>query len=132
MNKLPLQGYHSFRDLPLDEFNEMNFSIYILDRSWRYLFVNRFVRANLGMDGEHFEGLNMWERFPQLFQDPVFSMFKRNSENHLETNIITVSPITAQRLNIVGKPLSDCYLFYTTILPNKDDLMRELRDVLKK
>jgi hypothetical protein len=132
MSKLPLHTYQAFEDLRLDEFDKLSFSVYILDRSWNYIFVNQFVTSNLGSDTGKLEGLNLWERFPQLKADPVFAMLKRNSENELETDIITVSPLTGQRLNIVGKPMRDCFLFYATVLPNKDDLLRELRDVLKK
>jgi len=132
MNKLPISDYKSFGDLPLDQFDQRKFSVYVLDKKWNYVFVNSFVHSNLRLEEEKLEGKNMWERFPEMYHDPVFAMLKRNSENNMETNIETVSPLTGQRINIIGKPLNDCYLFYTTILPNKEDLLRELRDVLKR
>jgi hypothetical protein len=132
MYKLNFSDYSSFSDLPLEEFNEAKFSIYVLDFQWRYLFVNDFVRHNLKVRGEDLIGKNMWKMFGELAMDSAFLQMKMNTEKGWSTNLITTSPLTSQRLNIVGQPMSDCYLFSASILPNKDELLNELRKYLPK
>jgi|GEM_PF-6574542 len=132
MDKLNLSGYKQFSRLPLGQFNEFKFSVYVLDFQWNYLFVNDFCKNNLGARGRDLLGKNMWETFEELGQDPVFIRLKYETERGIETNLITTSPINSQRLSIVGCRLSDCYFFSASILPNKEDLIHELRGELRK
>jgi len=131
MNKFDLSKYTQFSELPLDEFDFFKFSVYVIDFNWNYLFVNDFVRKNLGDKANNLTGKNMWQEFKELATDPSFILLKKNSEKGLNTNVITKSPINSQRLNIVGYPLKDCYFFFSSILPDKDVLIDELRKELK-
>jgi hypothetical protein len=130
MLNFPTDRYKSFSDLPLEDFNKLKFSVYIIDFNWNYLFVNDFVRENLGAKGENLVGKNMWETFEELAADPVFQKMKANMDQRIVTNIVTTSPLNFKRLNIIGYPLSDCFYFSASILPNKDSLMTEIRKEL--
>ena len=44
----------------------------------------------------------------------------------------TISALSKKRVSVTGYPLEDCCYFAVTILPDKDDLMNELRNELKK
>lgn len=132
MHKFPIRKYSWFGDLPLDELNNLKFSVYIIDFDWNYLFVNEFVKKNLGARGMDLVGKNMWREFKELVDDPTFSLLKRNMEKRVLTNVVTTSPINGQRLNIIGYALEDCYYFTSSILPDKGDLLNELRGELAK
>jgi hypothetical protein len=132
MHKFPITEYHRFDELPLTRLNELNFSIYILDFNWNYMFVNEFVRKNLGSRAENLVGKNMWTVFPELAADPSFQQMKRNAEKRVLTNVTVISPINSQRINIIGYPLDDCFYFSSSILPDKNDLLQELRNELGK
>jgi len=132
MHKFPVTEYKKFSELPLDKFNTLHFSVYILDFNWNYLFVNDFAKQLLGDRGKDLVGKNMWEAFEELVTDPSFSLLKKNSERGITSNLIAVSPVTAKRLNISGYRLEDCYYFTSSVLPDKGDLIDELRSELGK
>lgn len=127
MHKFPITNYQRFDQLPLSEFDGLTFSVYILDFNWNYLFVNRFAASGLGMEAEALVGKNMWTRFPQLARDPNFALLRSKLENNLTINFRTVSPLTSLRLNISGYKLEDCYYCTSSVLPNREDLLNELR-----
>jgi hypothetical protein len=132
MHKFPITEYHRFDELPLTRLNELNFSIYILDFNWNYMFVNEFVKKNIGSRAENLVGKNMWTVFPELAADPSFQQMKRNAEKRVLTNVTVISPVNSQRINIIGYPLDDCFYFSSSILPDKNDLLQELRNELGK
>jgi hypothetical protein len=121
-----------FSDLPFHKFNELKYSVYVVDKEWNYLFVNPFVAENLGSRGLNLVGKNMWIQFQEFVTDPSFLLLKRNTEQGLESNIVTTSPINTQKLSIKGYPLKDCYLFFSSILPKKEDVIDELRSELSR
>ena len=126
-----LTRFSRFSELPFDTFELLDTSIYVLDFNWNYLFVNQFVYKNLKAT-ESFVGKNMWETFPLLAIDPDFRLMKKNMEMNKATNIITISPLTGQRLSIIGYALEDCYFFSASIMLNKEDLISDLRKHLEK
>ena len=132
MHKFPITEYKKFSDIPLDRLHTFKFSVYIIDFNWNYLFVNDFAKNNLGARGNDLVGKNMWDVFKELQTDPGFTLLKKNSENGIVSNMIVTSPVTRQRLNITGFPLEDCYYFTSSILPDKDNLIDELRNELAK
>jgi hypothetical protein len=121
-----------FSDVPLSRLNQLNLSVYLLDFNWNYLFVNQFVKTNLGERGENLIGQNMWKTFPELASDTAFMQLRKNMENGIVTLLETASPINNQRVKVTGYRLEDCYYFTATILPSKMDLMQELRNELSK
>jgi hypothetical protein len=132
MHKFPIAEYKKFSEIPLDRLDTFKFSVYIIDFNWNYLFVNVFAKNNLGERGRDLVGKNMWDEFKELRTDPGFTQLKKNSENGITSNMIVTSPVTGQRLNITGFPLEDCYYFTSSILPDKDNLIDELRNELAK
>lgn len=132
MNKLVTPTARCFNELPLKSFDDVPFSVYVLNKDWEYLYINSFVENNLGRKKEELLGKNMWEMFPELKTDPIFNQLKSETEAGKTTNYITISPLTLHRLNIVGQPLDDCYFFTASILPNKDSLLNELRVAMNK
>ena len=132
MNKLNIHQYTSFDQLPLEEYNQLKYSVYVIDHNWHYLFINDFVKNNLGERAYSIEGKKMWEVFPELNNDTVFLQMKQDAEHGKDINVITVSPLTGHRLHITGHRLADCFVFSSSILPRKEDLMHELRENLHK
>ena len=132
MQKLDIAPTATFSELDLLQFDTLRFSVYVIDKNWSYLFVNKFAKQNLSERGADLIGKNMWENFRELAMDPSFQRMKSDIENGKNVNLITTSPINNQRLNIVGYCLRDCYFFYASLLPRKDELMSELRAALEK
>lgn len=132
MHKFPITDYKKLEELPLDKFNTFRFSVYIVDFNWNYVFVNDFAKKNLGERAEGLEGKNMWAEFTEFATDPSFLLLKSNSERGIASNMIITSPVNGKRLNITGYRLMDCYYFSASVLPNKDDLIEELRNELNK
>ena len=132
MHKFPITDYKKFEELPFEKFNSFKFSVYILDFEWNYRFVNEFAKSYLGERGKDLTGKNMWKQFPELAAHPSFVQMRQNTEKGVVTNMIVVSPVVSVRLNVTGYPLEDCYYFSASILPDKNDLIDELRSELGK
>jgi hypothetical protein len=132
MHKFPINEYNSFSELPLDKFNAFKFSVYVVDFNWNYLFANQFVAQNLGERGRNLAGKNMWTQFPELAADPTFMQLKEKMERRIPCSFETTSPLNGQRLYITGYPLEDCLYFTSSILPDKQELLNELRNQLSK
>lgn len=132
MQKLDIPQNARFEDLKLEEFNSLKYAVYVINDQWNYLFVNDHAKRNLGERGSDLIGKNMWTQFEELGSDPAFVRMRAEIEKGMPVNITTNSPINDQRLNIVGYPLQDCYFFYASQLPKKDELLNELRSSLAK
>lgn len=132
MHKFPVAQYHRFAELPLREFDTFHFSVYVLDLEWNYLFVNQFAASGLGVKPTDLVGQNMWQRFPELANDLSFQKLRESLENNIAVNFRTVSPLTSLRLNVSGMRLDDCYYCTSSVIPNREDLLSELRKELKK
>jgi hypothetical protein len=132
MHKFPIHQYKTFAELPLDKFNTFKFSVYILDFNWNYLFVNDFVKQNLSHRAEDLIGKNMWTAFPELASDATFSQLKDKIDRRIACNFETNSPVNGKRLYITGYPLDDCFYFTSSILPDKQELLNELRAQLTR
>lgn len=132
MHKFPIYEYKAFYELPLDKFDTFKFSVYILDFQWNYLFINDFVKNNLGERANDLIGKSMWLTFPELASDPVFAQIREKMERRIAVNVETNSPLTSKRLHITGYALEDCYFFTSSILPDKEELLNEIRMQLSK
>jgi len=132
MNKFDFQKYQCLADIPLAELDKFGFSAYVLDFNWDYLFVNSFVGNNLGANRDELIGKNMWKQFQTLAHNHSFKQMKANAEKGLDIDFITSSPLTSQRIHIKGRKLQDCYLFTSSILPQKEKLLHELRSKLRE
>lgn len=131
MQRFNLGAYKKVSDLPLAELDTVRFSVYVLDKDWNYLFVNRFVTDNLNIREDALSGRNMWEEFPQLAAHPSFQQLRSNCEKGLPIEFVTTSPLNMQRLKVIGKPLKDGYVFFSSILPTKEDVLSDLRNELR-
>ncbi len=132
VHKFPITEYKTFSELPLDKFNTLKFSVYILDFNWNYLFINDFAKTILGGRANELVGKNIWAQFEELENDPSFKELKANMEKRITTNMIVVSPVHGKRQNITGYALEDCFYFSSSILPDKENLIEELRQELGK
>lgn len=132
MQKLSFAATTLFNELPVKSFDNAPYSVYVIDFNWDYLFVNKFVSRNLGKRGDNLEGKNMWSTFPALAGDLAFQAMKKRAEKGLESDFVTISPITSQKLSITGARLEDCYLFTSSILPKKEELLADLKKTLNK
>lgn len=132
MHKFPITEYKKFSELPLDKFNTLKFSVFILDFNWRFLFVNEFAKSILGKRGEGLIGKSIWDEFEELRHDPSYKELRTKMEKRVTTNMIVVSPVHRHRQNITGYALDDCLYFSSSILPDKGNLIEELRQELSK
>ncbi|MCE3258774.1 MAG: hypothetical protein K0S12_415 [Bacteroidetes bacterium] len=132
MHKLSFPDSTSFKDLPLDVLNKAQYGVYVTDLDWNYLFVNKFVAKNLGPEGEKLIGKNMWTTFPPLKNDATFKELKERTEKGIESSFTTISPLTGQKIHITGQVLKDCYLFTSSVLPKKEDVIEDLKRTLHK
>ena len=132
MNKFDVTRYHELSDLDTTAFDNQRYSVYVLDLNWNYIYINNFVEQNLGVTKSELIGKNMWDHFSILGADAYFRELKENSEKGKITNMITTSPLNSQRLHITGYPLKDCYVFFSSVLPKKEDLIDDLRKQLVK
>lgn len=131
MLSFDINNYSSYSELPLQEFKKARFSIYVMDKEWNYLFANEFSAQNQAKDASFFFGKNIWTLFPELARDLAFIQLKQNCEHGLETHLTTTSPLNGQRLKIASRPLKDCYLFFSSVMPSKDDLLNGLKNELR-
>jgi hypothetical protein len=132
MHKFPINEYRKFSELPLDKFNSFKFSVYVLDFDWNYIFVNSFVETNLGERGKNLVGKNMWIEFKELAADPTFMQLKDKMNRRIPCNFETNSPVNGNRLYITGYPLDDCLYCTSSILPDRQELMNDLRNQLSR
>ncbi|MGZ3901209.1 MAG: hypothetical protein ACXVNM_09755 [Bacteroidia bacterium] len=128
MYKLLRSKYTAYSELPLDEFNELNTEIYLFDFRWKCLFINTLAKCKSGTDKT---GNNFMEIFPHLPTDKDFEQLKQNMESGIVTNFVT-SSVANKKVNIVGFPLKDCFYISKSPVPDKDDLISELRGELVK
>lgn len=128
-----LLKYQSFKELPLQEFNSGKESIYIIDYSWNYLFVNAYTLKRLS--GINIVGKNIktvWKENPQFNFHPVYILLRDGVKQRSRISIKTKSPITAKAIEITGIPFKDCYFFSIAELPEKEALLDELKSFLKR
>lgn len=117
----------SFSDLRLAEYKSLNYSVYVLNFDWHFLYVNDFVLSNLNGQGGKLIGQNIWSTFPALKNDLAFQKMKSDAEQGLKSSFTTMSPLTGQKIQVSGQNLRDCFFFTSTPVPLKEDLIRELR-----
>ncbi len=132
MDHFSINNLTSYRQINLSELDRYNHYIYLISFDWNYIFVNEFVKKNLGERSVGIIGKNMWEVFPELAKDTTFLQMKKDMENGKPAAFITVSPLSGQRIHIKGWPMEDCYFFTSSILPGKQDLLNELRSEMQK
>jgi hypothetical protein len=133
MHKFQILNYKRFSDLSLNELDKQNFSIYLIDFEWNYLFANTCAFKSHNQERSDLIGKNLWESLNEKMKvDTQFKVFIKNIQDGHVGNVTTISALSKKRVSVTGYPLEDCYYFAVTILPDKDDLMNELRNELKK
>lgn len=132
MHKFPINNYRTFAELPFDKFNTFNFSVYLLDFDWNYRFINNFALQNLDKSADELLGKSMWQMFPQLEKHPVFNQIREKLQRRTPCSYETISLLNGKRLYITGFPLDDCFYFTSSILPDKQELINEIRNELLK
>lgn len=115
----------------MEFFDTQKFNVYILDFNWKYLYVNPNVYHHINIEND-LVGKNMWNFFPELASDFSFQLLKKNIESGKKYSCKTTSPLNSRRLSIMGYRLEDCYYFTSTLLPDKQTLVDELRQELEK
>lgn len=133
MHKFPIFKYKRCSELPYDELDDQNFAIYILDLDWNYYFANKFVFELHKLERSDLIGNNIWRALSEKMDvDSGFKKFIKTVREGNPANTTTISAISNKRVNVTGYPLEDCYYFAVTILPDKEALIDELRNQLKK
>jgi hypothetical protein len=132
MHKFPIYNFKNCAELPYEDLNALKFAVYILDFNWNFLFANSIGCSNLKATLDDLKGENLWKMFGNTNNDPQFKTIITDVESRRASNITTVSAITGRRVNVTGYPLEDCYYFSVSLLPDKEDLINDLRSQLGK
>lgn len=132
MHKFPITNYRQYKDLPLDQLNELKFSVYILGYDGTCIFVNTHAVKELRKIKKELIGKNIWQEFEGISSNSSLLLIRKNMEKKVVTNIKLISPISLQQVYVTGYPLEDCYYFTSSTIPDKEDLLHELRSQLRK
>lgn len=132
MYKFPITRFRRFDEVPKDALNNLRFLVCLFDFEWRFLFLNDFARVYFGYRGEQLHGKVLWEEFNELLNVPAYKQLKLSAEKGVVTRIETLSPVSAKRLSITSYTLDDCYYFAASVLPDKEQLIDELRHELSR
>jgi|SRR6476469_6169964 len=133
MHKFPIFNYKRFSELPLKRLDNQKFSIYLIDFNWNYLFANIFSFQVHNKERSDLVGQNLWQLLKEKMDvDTEFKSFVRKIQEGQPASIQTISAFSKKRVDVSGYPLEDCYYFAVTILPDKEDLINELRSQLGK
>jgi hypothetical protein len=132
MHRFDTENWKDYSELPLDTFNNMKVLVAVVSKEWNYLFINDYNREINSRIVNGLLGRNMWATFPELLLDTNYIKLKANCEQGINTNVVLTSPVTGQRLNLRCIVLNDCYVFFSTILPDKAELLNELRTEISK
>jgi hypothetical protein len=127
MYRLLRTKYTGFAELPFEQFNEVNIEIYITDHNWNFLFVNNYAQKRSG--NKKIVGKNLWQSFEPGEMDANFNILKKNLEQGIVTNFVTPAR-NMKKQNVIGFPLKDCFYISASEVPNKQDLIHELRGEL--
>ncbi len=104
-----------------------------MDFDLNYLFANTYAFKVHNRERSGLLGENLWESLNQkMLVDTDFKVFIKRVKAGNVANVTTISALSRKRVSVTGYPLEDCYYFAVTILPDKDDLMTELCNQLKK
>ena len=131
MYKFPIASYSRFEQIPLDKLRALKFSVCLLDRDWNFLFVNDAAKKVLP-EREEIIGKNMWKLFPEMAADPAYKLIKKNIDKGVVPRVETRSLVNAKRISITGYPLEDCFYLAITVIPDRENLLDELRNELVK
>lgn len=134
MSRIPfsVRNHRYYREIPLDQVDELPHSVYIIDYNWVYLFVNKNCKRAFGSLGENLVGQNALEKFADPKFQAIFDEITYSVKNKLPLDKILFSPLRTSQVRLTGFPLEDCYYFSSIPIPDKDDVLKELRDQLKK
>ena len=131
MYKFPITSYSRFEQLPLDKLGALKFSVCLLDLDWNFLFINDASKKVLPERGDPI-GKNIWNLFPELAADPAYKLLKKNIDKGVVPRVETRSLVNAKRISITGYPLEDCFYLAITVIPDRENLLDELRNELVK
>ena len=126
------EGYKRFSELPLVVLNALPYSVYIIDYSWTYIFLNDHSKTLFEADMRDLTGRSALDVFRAPKFHEIFEAIRDGVENRFSTTNRIYSPMRGQQVLIKGVPLEDCYLFTACTLPGKDELLQELRAELMR
>ena len=122
-----------YPDLPLEQLQRLNYSVYVIDYNWHYLFAN--THAIEKMAGVNVIGKSVhtiWKENPNFNFEPVYNLLKESVDHKKTLRLSSRSPVTKKAIEIVGQPLEDCYYFSIHELPDRESILSELKSLLKK
>jgi hypothetical protein len=132
MHRFDTENWKDYSELPLDTYNTMKVLVAVVSKEWNYLFLNDYNREINSRIVNGLLGRNIWAAFPELLLDTNYIKLKANCEQGININVVLTSPVIGQRLNVRCIVLNDCYVFFSTILPDKAELLNELLNELRK
>lgn len=132
MYKFPIIRYRRFADVPLDALEKLKFSVTLYDFDWRFLFINRFARQELNRSSEELMHKCLWTEFPSLLDVPAFRQLKSGCEAGSVVRVETLFPLTAKRVSVTTCKLDDYYYLAVSVLPDKEQLIDELRSEVRR
>lgn len=127
-----IKHYQCFRDIPLAALDKLNYSVYLVDYNWVYLFINKNARTVFGNLADTLIGRSAIDAFKDPMFDNIFAKLQRGVVERIALHESVHSPLRGQQIKIKGYPLLDCYFFSVTTFPGKVEIVDELREELKR
>lgn len=127
-----IKDYQCFKDIPLEALDKLSYSVYVVDYSWAYLFINKNARKVFGSLADTLIGRSAIDAFKEPKFDNIFAKLQRGVVERIALNESVHSPLRGQQIKIKGYPLLDCYFFSVTTFPGKVEIVGELRQELKR
>ena len=127
-----IKDYQYFSEIPLEALDRLNYSVYLVDYNWVYLFINKNARTVFGDFADTLIGRSALD----VFKDPKFhnilAKLERGIVERIALHETIHSPLRGRQINVKGYPLLDCYLFSVTTFPGRVEIVGELSEELKK
>lgn len=127
-----IRHFTSFHQIPLDELDKLSHSIYIIDYNWKFLFVNQNCKDVFGQLGLALVGRSALTLFRDTQFKPIFDELAYSVNRRIAFQTVLYSPLRYKQVKVTGFPLDDCYFFSSIPLPGKDEVVDDLRTILKK
>ena len=87
-------------------------AICMLDREWKFIYLNNAAEKVIGSSKENMIGKCMWEEFPELVELPIFSHYQYALENQQPVNFDFYIPTKQQWYDIRAYPSNDVLTVY--------------------
>lgn len=126
-----LDAWQAYKDVPAARLDQLRNAIYIIDYSWKFLFVNAVARRRHVSLTTTSIGDDALDIFRASTIHPILDQIKAAVDSQRPFYLTVFSPLQTQVI-LKGHPLRDCYFISITVSQGKQELIAELREELAK